>query len=128
MVTDESIAHRYLTAMATANGAAASALFTENGILDDYRGGHRAGRHVIKEFIDARGPRTVDLLSEVLQHGNRLTVYTHMDYADGRVKTVRFTFSIVDGHIEHLCNSDIEFVPSELLQPPVRLHPEVSEE
>ncbi|MEV6639574.1 nuclear transport factor 2 family protein [Amycolatopsis sp. NPDC051371] len=113
-MADSSIVHHYLEAMCSANGARAAALFTEDGVLDDYRGGHRAGRDVIRKFIDARPPRTLDFLSDVIRRGPRLTVYTHMNYEDGRSKTVRFIFTAPGDLIEHLCNSEIEFVPPEL--------------
>ena len=119
----KSIVHSYFRALSTADGALARSLFVEDGVIDDYRGGHRAGGDVIEKFIDARPPRTIELLSDVLQEGPRLTVYTKMDYADGRTATVRFLFTAPGDRIEHLCNSKIEFVPAELSatspQPPV---------
>jgi SnoaL-like domain len=114
-MADISIVDRYFTALCSANGDLASSLFAEHGVLDDYRGGHRAGREVIREFINARPPRTLRMLGEVQVDGQRLTAYTLMDYADGRSKTVRFIFTTDGRKIEHLCNSDIEFVPEEFL-------------
>ncbi len=119
-MADKSIVHRYLTALATSDGKLARSLFTEDGVIDDYRGGHRAGGDVIENFIDARPPRTIDLLSDVIVDGPRLTVYTGMDYPDGRHKTVRFLFTAQGDHIEHLCNSDIEFVPPDRLRNRIR--------
>lgn len=110
---DKSIVSRYLEAMSAANGDAASALFAEDGVIDDYRGGHRAGREVIREFINGRPPRTIEFLSDVIEQGPRLTVYTQMHYEDGRSKTVRFIFTVHGDLIEHLINSDIEFVPED---------------
>ena len=113
-MANSSIAHLYLEAMCGADGNYAAALFTVDGVLDDYRGGHRVGRDAIRQFIDARPPRTLEFLSDVIRIGPRLTVYTHMDYQDGRSKTVRFIFTAQGDLIEHLCNSDIEFVPEDL--------------
>lgn len=115
-MAESSLAQIYLEAMSSANGVAVSALFTEDGVIDDYRGGHRAGRDQIRAFMDGRPPRTITLLSDVIAEGPRLTVYTHMDYEDGRSKTVRFIFTAPGDLIEHLCNSDIEFVPDEFQQ------------
>jgi hypothetical protein len=115
-MADESLVFSYLEAMSKADGAAVSALFAADGVIDDYRGGHRRGRPVIKEFMDARPPRTIEYLSDVIREGPRLTVYTQMEYQDGRSKTVRFIFTAPGHLIEHLSNSDIEFVPGEFLR------------
>ena len=92
-------------------------LFTPDGVIDDYRGGHRVGREVIRAYLDERPYRTVDFLTDVISEGRRLTAYVSMNYADGRGrKLVRFIFTIDDsGVIEHLGNSSVEFVPDDLL-------------
>lgn len=115
-MADKSIVGRYLNALATADGKLARSLFVEDGVLDDYRGGHRAGGAVIERFIDARPPRTIELLSDVIAEGHRLTVYAQLDYTDGRSALVRFIFTAPDELIVHLCNSRIEFVPTERLR------------
>jgi ketosteroid isomerase-like protein len=116
-MADPAIVERYLEALSRQDGAVASSLFTEDGVIDDYRGGHRAGRQVIEEFISSRGKRTIEQLSDVLVEGPRMTVYTRMVYEDGRDKIVRFVFTAPGDRIEHLCNSDIAFVPQDRLRP-----------
>lgn len=107
-----SIVYDYLHRMSTAQGQAVSEMFTPDGVIDDYRGGHRVGREAIREFMDNRPSRNVDYLSDVIAEGPRLMVYTCMHYQDGRGdKTIRFIFTIREGLIEHLCNSEIEFLP-----------------
>lgn len=123
-MADPAIVRRYLKAMQSADGALAASMFTEDGVIDDYRGGHRVGREVIREYLGARPYRTIDFLSDVISEGSRLTSYATMNYTDGRGrKLVRFIFTIAsDGAIEHLCNSSVDFVPDELaLESPVPL-------
>lgn len=120
-MADKSIVEQYLRALATSDGKLARSLFVEDGVIDDYRGGHRAGGAVIEDFIGSRPPRTIELLSYVIVEGPRLTVYTRMVYVDGRDKTVRFVFTAPGERIEHLCNSDIEFVPAARLRDGKRL-------
>jgi ketosteroid isomerase-like protein len=122
-MTDTSIVRRYLTAMQAADGTRAAALFTPDGVLDDYRGGHRVGRDVIREYLNARPFRTIDFLTDVIAEGPRMTAYAEMNYDDGRGRRlVRFVFTVDGGAIAHLCNSSVEFVPDDLrIDPPVRL-------
>ena len=116
-MTDSSVVRRYLKAMQAADGEQAASMFTPDGVIDDYRGGHRMGREVIREYLDARPPRTIDFLTHVMTEGARLTAYATMNYTDGRGrKLVRFIFTVDDaGAIDHLCNSSVDFVPEELL-------------
>src|SRR5690349_17156310 len=109
---DTSIVRRYLKAMQSADGATAASMFAADGVIDDYRGGHRVGRDVIREYLDARPFRTIDFLTDVLVEGSRLTAYATMNYDDGRGRRlVRFVFVIEDEAISHLCTSSVEFVP-----------------
>ncbi|MCY0853514.1 hypothetical protein [Cupriavidus sp. D39] len=43
---------RYFEALSTHNGALAASLFTEDGVIDDFRGRHHAGRPNIEVFIN----------------------------------------------------------------------------
>ena len=118
------IVTQYLTAMALADGAAVRSLFTEDGVIDDYRGGHRRGGAVIEEYMNGRPARTIDLVGDIVIEGCRITAYTRMAYGDGRDLTVRFIFTMVADRIGHLCNSSVEFVPDELRRDPQPLvHP-----
>ena len=114
-MADTSIAERYFTALCSADGNLASSLFAEDGVLDDYRGGHHAGREEIREFISTRPLRTLRMLGPVYASGPRLTVYVQRGYEDGSSRTVRFVFTRTGELIQHLCNSLIEFVPEQFL-------------
>jgi hypothetical protein len=120
---DPSIVVRYLTGMSAGDGPSVVALFVDDGVIDDYLGGHRAGRLDIERFMNNRPHRDIDIVGRILVEGRRVTAYTTMSYADGRSVTVRFVFTMRDGLIEHLCNSSIAFVPEEFRCEPRQLVP-----
>lgn len=113
-MAEATLVHDYLDAMSQAQGERVSAMFTETGVIDDYRGGHRVGRDVIRDYMNTRPPRDITFLSDVIVEGRRLTAYTRMAYQDGRgTKTVRFIFTLSGDLIEHLVNTEVESVPEE---------------
>ena len=112
-MAETSIAERYFTALCSADGDLASSLFAEDGVLDDFRGGHHAGRAEIREFISSRPLRTLRMLGPVYVNGPRLTAYVQRNHEDGSSRTVRFVFTRTGELIQHLCNSVIESVPEQ---------------
>lgn len=118
-MADASLTDQYFTALSSADGELASSLFAEHGVIDDYRGGHRAGRDAICDFIGTRPRLTLTLLSTVYANGPRLTVYGSLRHENASPRTVRFVFTAPGDQIEHLCNSVIEFVPDQFLSEPV---------
>lgn len=112
-MADEAIVSQYLTAMGTGNGTLVRSLFTDDGVIDDYLGGHRAGGVQIETFMNARPRRLIELVGRILVEGDRVTAYTRMEYQDGRAFLVRFIFAMKGDRIQHLSNSSITFVPEE---------------
>ena len=112
-MAEPSIAELYFSALCSADGDLASSLFAEDGVLDDFRGGHHAGREEIRAFISSRPRRTLRMLGPVYVNGPRLTVYVQRNHEDGSSRTVRFVFTRTGELIQHLCNSAIEFVPDQ---------------
>lgn len=113
-MADPAIIDRYFTALCSTDGALAASLFAPDGVIDDFRGGHRAGRAVIEEFIGSRPPRTLRLLGRPYVHGPRITVYTEMGgFPNGETRLVRFVFTASETQIQHLCNTIVEFVPEQ---------------
>lgn len=103
---------RYFDALQTHDGKLAASLFTVDGVIDDFRGRHHAGRETIEKFISQVPELQVEILSRFIEEAQRVTVYGQLTYSGGQIILVRWVFSGAD-QIEHLCNSNIEHVPAE---------------
>ncbi len=104
------IARRYLAAVAAADPKAVSALFLEDGVLDDFVGGHHAGREGIEAFVRTWSVGEVGFSEPVrwLDEGNRLTVYGHVQRpGEPESDHVRWVFHFRECRIAHLGNSKI---------------------
>ena len=117
----EEVVRRYLVAMGTGDAATVRSLFLDDGVIDDFKGGHRVGGEDIERFMTQRPHRVIDLVGQVLSEGRRFTAYTRMTFDDGRSMLVRFIFTMSGDLIEHLCNSSVEFVPEQYRSPERRL-------
>ncbi len=105
---------RYFEALSTHNGALAASLFTEKGVIDDFRGKHHAGRQNIEAFINQVPELTLDFQSDFIEEPPRVTAYGHILYPGKEPVLVRWVFSSSEGGlIAHLNNSRIELVPPE---------------
>jgi len=71
---------RYFEALSTHNGRLAASLFTENGVIDDFRGRHHAGRNRIETFIDQVPTLTLAFVSDFIEEPPRITAYGHIRY------------------------------------------------
>lgn len=105
---------RYFEALSTHNGALAASLFTENGVIDDFRGKHHAGRKTIEGFINQVPSLTLDFKSDFIEEPPRVTAYGHILYPGQEPVLIRWVFTAGEGdRIEHVSNSRIEAVPPE---------------
>lgn len=104
---------RYFEALRTRNGALAASLFTEQGVIDDFRGRHHSGKQAIEKFIDQVPPLELHFLSEFIEEPPRITVYGRITYSDTDSVLIRWVFTGEGEHIAHLNNSRIEDVPPE---------------
>lgn len=110
----QSTIQRYFEALSTHNGALAASLFTENGVIDDFRGKHHAGRKTIEAFINQVPELTLDFKSDFIEEPPRITAYGHIINPGKEPVLVRWVFSAgADDKIAHLSNSRIEQVPAE---------------
>jgi hypothetical protein len=107
------IARRYLEALRTADARAASALFREDGVIDDYVGGHHVGRRGIEAFIGGLGAGRV-FVSEpegALEEADRLTLYGRVGWAaEDHRERVRWIFHFAGDRVSHLGISRVDFV------------------
>ena len=104
------IARCYLAAVAAADPKAVSALFAEDGVLDDFVGGHHAGREGIEAFVGTWRAGEVEFSPPVrwLDEGDRLTVYGHVQRpGESDSDHVRWVFHFREQQIAHLGNSKI---------------------
>lgn len=104
---------RYFEALRTRHGALAASLFTEDGVIDDFRGRHHAGRAAIEHFIGQVPALELEFLSDIIVQPLRVTVYGNIRYPGKDPVLIRWIFSAQDEQIAHLCNSRIEQVPPE---------------
>jgi SnoaL-like domain len=110
MLTQDTI-HRYFKALSTHDGALAASLFAEDGVIDDFRGKHHAGRAAIEKFIGQVPAMQLEFHSDFIAQGQRVTVYGHIHYPGKDSVLVRWVFTADGEQIAHLCNSRIEQVP-----------------
>lgn len=112
MLSQSSI-QRYFEALRTHNGALAASLFTEGGVIDDFRGRHHAGRPAIEKFIGQVPTLELDFLSGFIEEAPRVTVYGRINYPGKESVLIRWVFTADGDQIAHLCNSRVEHVPAE---------------
>lgn len=108
---------RYFTALCNSDGAMMRALFTQDGVIDDYRGRHHVGGAAIEDFINQVVRRKLKIVSGFVQEGARWTVIAEIAYEDGRVTLVRWIFQLQDGKIAHVGNTAVQHCPAQWLQP-----------
>jgi len=114
---DASPTNRYFEALVAGDGLGAASLFTADGVLDDLRGGHHAGRDSIRVFIDNRPDLKVDILSEEHRHGRHVTVYGLIHYGSGEEANVRWSFTEgAEGLFDRLVNSRVDRLPHDRLR------------
>ena len=104
---------RYFEALRTRNGALAASLFTEEGVIDDFRGRHHSGKQAIENFIGLVPQLELTFLSDFIEEPPRITVYGRITYSETDSALNRWVFTGEGDHIAHLRNSRIEHVPSE---------------
>lgn len=109
------ILDQYFLALKTRNGELAASLFTEEGVIDDFKGKHHAGRNAIAAFIGQVPSLDLEFPHAPAMHSRGATVYGHILYPGNEPVLVRWTFISDNGHISHLINSRIEHVPEQLL-------------
>ena len=112
MLSQSSI-QRYFEALRTHNGALAASLFTETGVIDDFRGRHHAGKQAIEKFIGQVPTLELDFLSGFIEEAPRVTVYGRINYPGKESVLIRWVFTADGDQIAHLCNSRVEHVPAE---------------
>lgn len=109
---------RYFEALGTHNGALAASLFTEDGVIDDFRGRHHAGRQAIEKFIGQVPTLELDFASGFIEELPRVTAYGRILYPGKEPVLIRWVFTAGEGdRIAHLSNSRIELVPPERQKP-----------
>ncbi len=109
----------YLGAVTAADPGAVSALFTQDGVIDDFVGGHHAGREAIEVFVGTWSAGDVGFSDPVswIEEGDRLAVYGYVQRpGEAERDSVRWVFhfeaSDGPGLIAHLGNSKIVSFPS----------------
>jgi ketosteroid isomerase-like protein len=110
------VALRYLAAVAAADPQAVSGLFLADGVLDDFVGGHHAGRERIEAFVRTWKAGEVGFSEPVrcLDEGDRLTLYGHVQRpGEPERDRVRWVFHFRGDRIAHLGNSRIVDFPPE---------------
>jgi len=110
------LARRYFDRLVAGDGAGAAALFSEDGAIDDYLGGHHSGRDGIQRFIDSviPGAVTLDAPLYAFEEADRLNVYgTLLRPGESEADRVRWVFHFKGTLASHLCNSRVV----ELLSP-----------
>jgi len=110
------IARRYLAAVAAADPEAVSALFVEDGALDDFVGGHHVGHEGLRAFVGTWKAGEVGFSEPVhwIEEGDRLTVYGHVERpGEPERDDVRWVFHFRGDRISHLGNSKIVDIPGE---------------
>lgn len=108
------IARRYLEAVTEADPKAVSALFPEDGVIDDFLGGHHLGRAKIEAFISTWSAGEVGFSEPVqwIEEGDRLALYGHVQRpGEPERDDVRWVFHFRGDQIAHLGNSKIAGFP-----------------
>ena len=113
------LARLYLAAVAAADPASVSALFTKDGVIDDFVGGHHAGRDEIEAFVGTWRAGDVEFSDPVawIDEGGRIAVYGHVQRpGEPERDHVRWVFHIETragkSAITHLGNSKIVSFPT----------------
>lgn len=98
----------YLDRLAAGDGPGVAELFAEDGVIDDFSGGHHEGRAAIDAFVRARaGNLTVDGPLNVISRGDRVNVYGRVVRPGQETAPVRWVFHFDGAEISHLGNSRV---------------------
>ena len=104
------VARRYFELVVAGQGDAVAALFTKDGCIDDYAGGHHPGRSGIKSFIDIIEPGSLRMEAPLhwIEEGERLNVYGRvLRPGETEMDDVRWVFHFKGPLVSHLCNSKV---------------------
>lgn len=104
------VARQYFERVVAADAAGVASLFTENGSLDDYAGGHHPGRAGIEAFIGNIEPGSLRMDAPLhwLEEADRLNVYGRvLRPGEKELDDVRWVFHFKGALISHLCNSKV---------------------
>lgn len=104
------LARRYFELVVAGDGDGVASLFTEDGVIDDFAGGHHFGRPGIKAFIDAIEPGSLRMDAPLhgFEEADRLNVYGHvLRPGEAELDDVRWVFHFKGSRVSHLCNSKV---------------------
>ncbi|MCP4906540.1 MAG: hypothetical protein GY910_16320 [bacterium] len=114
------LARLYLAAVTAADPNAVSALFTRDGVIDDFVGGRHLGRDAIERFVGTWSAGDVGFSDPVdwIEEGMRLAVYGFVQRpGEPERDHVRWVFHFEEAAgeclITHLGNSKIVSFPSD---------------
>lgn len=111
LVLSSGIIEQYFQALQARDGSLAASLFAEDGVIDDFRGRHHAGREAIAAFIGQVPTLELEFPCAPVTHARRVAVYGNILYPGQAPVLVRWVFTAENGLIGHLCNSRIELIP-----------------
>ncbi len=104
------LARRYFELVVAGDGEGVAALFTQDGVIDDFAGRHHSGRAEIKAFIDAIEPGSLRMEAPLhwIEEGERLNVYGRvLRPGETEMDDVRWVFHFKGPLVSHLCNSKV---------------------
>ena len=110
------IARRYFETLRSADPRKVSSLFREDGVLDDYTGGHHRGREGVEAFVGHLEPGQVFVSEPVhwLEDGERLTVYARIGPAASDAREgARWIFHFDGEKIAHVGVTRVDSFPSQ---------------
>ena len=110
------IAKRYLAAVSAADADAVCALFTEDGVLDDFVGGHHVGHDGLRAFLSTWKAGEVGFSDPArwIEEDDRLVVFGYVERpGEPERDVVRWVFHLRGARIRHLGNSKIVSIPDE---------------
>jgi ketosteroid isomerase-like protein len=110
------IARRYLAAVAAADADAVCTLFDEDGVIDDFVGGHHVGHAGLRTFLGTWSAGEVGFSEPVewIEEGDRLVVFGTVQRPGVPERDrVRWIFHLNGDRIAHLGNSKIESFPGD---------------
>ena len=109
------IARRYFDTLRSADPGTVSALFREDGVLDDYTGGHHRGWEGIETFVGQLEPGQVYISEPVhtLEDRERLTVFARIGPAASQDhEDARWVFHFDGEKIAHVGVTRVDTFPS----------------
>ena len=109
------IAERYFDTLRSADPRIVSSLFREDGVLDDYLGGHHRGWKGIEAFVGRLEPGQIHVSEPVhwLEDGERLTVFARIGLASSEEhEDARWIFHFEEQKIAHVGVTRVDSFPS----------------